>query len=87
MLETRLENIRNLSKCAESRHSWQSVRIQSRQMRLLMHVEYVEKRTNVKDAVIKVVPRTDATTTPFTGRWVDTTHDSEEGQVYDAWVL
>ena len=29
----------------------------------------------VKDAVIKVVPRTDATTRPLTGRWVDTMDD------------
>ena len=35
----------------------------------------LEKLTKVKDAVIKVVPRTDATTKPLTGRWVDTMHD------------
>ena len=35
----------------------------------------LEKLTNVKDAIIKVVPRTDATTKPLTGRWVDTIHD------------
>ena len=44
---------------------------------------HLEKLTKVKDAVIKVVPRTDATTKPLTGRWVDTMH---EGQVDDAWV-
>ena len=36
---------------------------------------HLEKLTKVKDAVIKVVPRTDATTRPLTGRWVDTMHD------------
>ena len=36
---------------------------------------HLEKLTKVKDAVIKVVPRTDATTKPLTGRWV-----------VDAWV-
>ena len=36
---------------------------------------HLEKLTKVKDAVIKVVPRTDATTKPLTGRWVDTMHD------------
>ena len=34
-----------------------------------------EKLTKVNDAIIKVVPRTDATTKPLTGRWVDTVHD------------
>ena len=33
-----------------------------------------EKLTKVKDAIIKVVPRTDATTKPLTSRWVDTVH-------------
>ena len=37
--------------------------------------KHLEKLTNVKDAVIKVVPRTDATTRPLTGRWVDSMHD------------
>ena len=42
-------------------------------MRLLKHVEYLWRNSQVKDAVIiKVVPRTDATTRPLTGRWVDT---------------
>ena len=36
---------------------------------------HLEKLTKVKDAVIKVAPRTDATTKPLTGRWVDTMHD------------
>ena len=36
---------------------------------------HLEKLTKVKDAVIKVVPRTDATTKPLTDRWVDTMHD------------
>ena len=36
---------------------------------------HLEKLTKVKDAIIKVVPRTDATTRPLTGRWVDTVHD------------
>ena len=36
---------------------------------------HLEKLTKVKDSIIKVVPRTDATTRPFTGRWVDTMHD------------
>ena len=36
---------------------------------------HLEKLTKVKDAIIKVVPRTDATTEPLTGRWVDTVHD------------
>ena len=36
---------------------------------------HLEKLTKVKDAVIKVVPRTDATTKLLTGRWVDTMHD------------
>ena len=36
---------------------------------------HLEKLTKVKDAIIKVVPRTDATTKPLTGRWVDTLHD------------
>ena len=36
---------------------------------------HLEKLTNVKDAIIKVVPRTDATTRLLTGRWVDTMHD------------
>ena len=45
-------------------------------MQLLKHVEYTwRKLTKVKDAVIKVVPRTDATTRRSTGRWVDTMHD------------
>ena len=35
---------------------------------------YLEKLTKVKDAVIKVVPRTDATTRPLTGRCLDTMH-------------
>ena len=35
----------------------------------------VEKLTKVKDPVIKVVPRTNATTNPLTGCWVDTVHD------------
>ena len=48
---------------------------------------HLEKLTKVKDAVIKVVPRTDATTRPLTGCWVDTMHDdgAREGQVDDAW--
>ena len=33
---------------------------------------HLEKLTKVKDAIIKVVPRTVATTKPLTGRWVDT---------------
>ena len=37
---------------------------------------HVEKLTKVKGAVIKVVPRTDATARPLTGRWVDPTHDN-----------
>ena len=41
---------------------------------------HLEKLKKVKDAVIKVVPRTDATTRPLTGRWVDTMHDD------GAWV-
>ena len=36
---------------------------------------HLEKLTKVKDAIIKVVPRTDATTEPLTGRWVDTVRD------------
>ena len=36
---------------------------------------HLAKLTKVNDAVIKVVPRTDATTKPLTGRWVDTMHD------------
>ena len=36
---------------------------------------HLEKFTKVKDAVIKVGPRTNATTKPLTGRWVDTMHD------------
>ena len=36
---------------------------------------HLEKVTKVKDAIIKVVPRTDATAKPLTGRWVDTMHD------------
>ena len=36
---------------------------------------HLEKVTKVKDAIIKVEPRTDATTKPLTGRWVDTVHD------------
>ena len=36
---------------------------------------HLEKLTKVKDAIIKVVPRTDATTKPLTGRLVDTIHD------------
>ena len=36
---------------------------------------YLEKLTKAKDAIIKVVPRTDASTKPLTGRWVDTVHD------------
>ena len=36
---------------------------------------HLENLTKVKDAIIKVVPRTDATTKPLTGRWVDTIHD------------
>ena len=34
-----------------------------------------EKLIKVNDAIIKVVPRTDATTKPLTSRWVDTVHD------------
>ena len=36
---------------------------------------HLEKLTKVKDPIIEVVPRTDATTKPLTGRWVDTIHD------------
>ena len=36
---------------------------------------HLEKLTKVKDTIIKVVPRTDATTGPLTGRWVDTMQD------------
>ena len=36
---------------------------------------HLEKLTKVKDATIKVVPRTDAATKPLAGRWVDTVHD------------
>ena len=36
---------------------------------------HLEKLTKVKDAVIKDVPRTNASTKPLTGRWVDTMHD------------
>ena len=36
---------------------------------------HLEKLTKVKDAVIKVVPRTSITTKALTGRWVDTMHD------------
>ena len=47
---------------------------------------HLEKLTKVKDAVIKVVPRTDANTKPLTRRWVDTARRcSEERQVDDAW--
>ena len=35
---------------------------------------HLEKLTKVKDAIINVVPHTDATTRPLTGRWVDTVH-------------
>ena len=47
-----------------------------------------KKLTKVEDPTIKVVPRTDATTKPLTGRWVDTMHDdgAGESQVDDAWV-
>ena len=41
---------------------------------------HLEKLTKVKDAVIKVVPRTDATTRPLTGRWVDTCTTTEHGR-------
>ena len=36
---------------------------------------HLEKLTRVKDAVINVEPRTDATTRLLAGRWVDTMHD------------
>ena len=36
---------------------------------------HLEKLTKVKDAIIKVVPGTNATTRPPTGRWVDTMYD------------
>ena len=36
---------------------------------------HLEKLTKVKGAIIKVVPRTDATTRLLTARWVDTMHD------------
>ena len=36
---------------------------------------HLEKLTKVKDAIIKVAPRTDATTKPLSGRWVDTMYD------------
>ena len=45
-------------------------------MQLLKHVE--NTWWNSRDAVIKVVPRTDATTRPLTGRWVDIVHDDGE---------
>ena len=65
VLESRLEKIHNLSRCAESRHSWQSVRIPLRQMRWLKHVENTWRNfTTVNDSVIKVGP--------LTRRWVDT---------------
>ena len=36
---------------------------------------HLEKLRKVKDTIIKVVPRTDATTRPLTGRWGDTVYD------------
>ena len=39
---------------------------------------HLEKFTKVKGAVVKFVPRTDATTKSLTGRWVDTMHDYEQ---------
>ena len=45
---------------------------------------HLEKLTKVKDAVIKVVPRTDATTKPLTGWRVDTMHD--DGARKDRWT-
>ena len=49
---------------------------------------HLEKLTKVKDAVIKVAPRTDATTRPLTGRWGGhhARRRSKERQVDDAWV-
>ena len=72
--ETRLEKTHNPSRCAESRQSWQSARTPPRQMQLKKNLEKLRK---VKDAAIKAVPRTDATTRPLTGRWVDSVHDGE----------
>ena len=46
---------------------------------------HMKKLTKVKDAVIKVVPRTDATTKPLTGRWVGSR--SGAGQDDDVRVL
>ena len=36
---------------------------------------HLEKLTRVQDSAIKVVPRTDATTRPLTGRWADIMQD------------
>ena len=36
---------------------------------------HLEKLTKINDAIIKVVPRTDATARPLTRRWVNTVHD------------
>ena len=36
---------------------------------------HLEKLMKIKDAIIKLVPRTDATTRVVTGCWVDTVHD------------
>ena len=75
-LETKLAKIHNLHRYVELQHSWQSVRNYPYHTSLLKRGRIpLEKLTNVKDAIIKVVPRTDATTKPLTGRWVDTIHD------------
>ena len=48
--------------------------------------KHQEKLIKVEDALIKVLPRSDATTTPFTGRWANSERDDrerEKGQMDD----
>ena len=76
-LETRLENTHNLSRCADRELTAECEDACTSEAIAEARRVHLAKLTKVKDAVIKVVPRTDATTRPFTGRWMDTMRDDE----------
>ena len=76
-LETRLaEDSQPVHRCVELQHSWLSARNHTYQTTLLKRDERTWRNSQKsRTQIIKVVPRTDATTKPLTGRWVDTVHD------------
>ena len=76
-LETKLERIHNLSKCADRELTAECEDACTSEAIAEARRVHLEKLTKVKDAVIKVVPRTDATTRPLRGRWMDTMRDDE----------